>query len=335
MAGKGSRQCRVSCGGGVRQGQAPLRADSSASTLVGPTILQSGIEEQKKDFLPRSSTGRCAGAGFSEPNSGSDLAFLATIACSTVTMGGQRQKVRTTGGHHATTYGLLLPRTDRGTEAQGGFLTCSCRCATGRREGARHHPTRSEPPVLAGLLQWCALPEAAFGGSTTAGNVNSTSHSNGSVGDDRVRRFDDEFDLLVEQAKCQRRLAFDPSRAAEQVLHEDPARFRINGLHLVALSGPRIPCRARSHRASVLERITKRPCEFALDVFGPSSMFVDTGRRFSSVARRASADSGAPGYPSADDRAFFFSCGHASAGGTQIQRNIVGERVLGLPEEPS
>ena len=33
--------------------KAPLRADFFGDTLVGPTILQWGTEEQKKEFLPR------------------------------------------------------------------------------------------------------------------------------------------------------------------------------------------------------------------------------------------------------------------------------------------
>ena len=33
--------------------KAPMRADFFGDTLVGPTILQWGTEEQKKEFLPR------------------------------------------------------------------------------------------------------------------------------------------------------------------------------------------------------------------------------------------------------------------------------------------
>ena len=61
--------------------KAPMRADFFGDTLVGPTILQHGTEEQKKYFLPKIMKGEMAWCqGFSEPDSGSDLASLKTTA---------------------------------------------------------------------------------------------------------------------------------------------------------------------------------------------------------------------------------------------------------------
>ena len=42
--------------------KAPLRADFFGDTLVGPTILQWGTEEQKQEFLPKILQGQIRGA---------------------------------------------------------------------------------------------------------------------------------------------------------------------------------------------------------------------------------------------------------------------------------
>ncbi len=93
--------------------KAPMRGDFFGDTLVGPTLLQWGSEEQKQEFLPGILRGRTRWCqGFSEPDSGSDLASVKTSAV----LDGDEwvingQKVWTTGGHHAH-YCFLLTRTD-------------------------------------------------------------------------------------------------------------------------------------------------------------------------------------------------------------------------------
>ena len=102
--------------------KAPLRADFFGDTLVGPTILQWGSEEQKQEFLPQIMQGKVRWCqGFSEPDSGSDLASLKTSA---VLDGNEwvinGQKVWTTQAQFAD-YCFLLARTDPDAAKHAGI----------------------------------------------------------------------------------------------------------------------------------------------------------------------------------------------------------------------
>ena len=152
--------------------KAPLRADFFGDTLVGPTILQWGSEEQKQEFLPQIMQGKVRWCqGFSEPDSGSDLASLKTSA---VLDGNEwvinGQKVWTTQAQFAD-YCFLLARTDPDAAKHAGhLLPARARCASpASRSGPSRSPTAppsstrcSSPTPGARRTTWSA-------GSTTAG----------------------------------------------------------------------------------------------------------------------------------------------------------------------
>ena len=93
--------------------RAPTRDNSTGTDLVGPTLMVYGTEEQKARFLPEIAEGSVVYCqGFSEPESGSDLASLQLRAVEDgdddVLNG---SKIWTSGAHRAS-HCYLMARTD-------------------------------------------------------------------------------------------------------------------------------------------------------------------------------------------------------------------------------
>ena len=84
-----------------------------AFTIAGPTIIEVGSEEMKREWLPRIAGGEVTvWLGYSEPGAGSDLGSLRTTAVEdgdTLVVNGQ--KTWSTGAH-VTDYAWLLARSD-------------------------------------------------------------------------------------------------------------------------------------------------------------------------------------------------------------------------------
>ena len=322
--------------------KAPMRGDFFGDTLVGPTLLQWGTEEQKKQFLPgilNGTTRWCQ--GFSEPNSGSDLASLKTSA---VLDGDQwvinGQKVWTTQGHHAD-YCFLLTRTDPEAKHAG----ISYMLVPMRQDGVEVRGI-TQPD---GTAEFCEVffdnarcdKDAVVGGVNNGWKVaNSTlAFERGQSATTGYRRFAEEYRLLVEAA-TENGCIDDP--LIRQRLMEYYTKIqilRVNGLRnlsatlsnskdmsVIALGATNKMFWSEMHKAAM---------ELALDIHGAESMLVDAGPE-SGGWPGAARDKRREGYPvSPMMSSFFFSRSETIWGGTsQIQRNIVGERVLGLPKEP-
>jgi alkylation response protein AidB-like acyl-CoA dehydrogenase len=324
--------------------KAPMRADFFGDTLVGPTLLQWGTEEQKKEFLPRILNGSIRWCqGFSEPNSGSDLASLMTSA----ELDGDEwvingQKVWTTGGHHAD-YCFLLTRTDPDAPKHKGI---SYLLVPMRQPGVEVRGI-TQPD---GTAEFCEVfftdarcpKDNVVGGVNNGWKVaNSTlAFERGQSATTGYRRFEDEYKLLVERASANGVLADPIIRQRLTKYYTKVQLLRINGLRSLSatLAGTKDPGVAALGATNKMfwSEMHQEAMELALDIFGPSSMLVETGPASSSWPG-AVRDKRRAGYlVSPMISAFFFSRSETIWGGTsQIQRNIVGERVLGLPKEPS
>jgi len=86
---------------------------SVATSIAGPTIVEVGSDEMKKEWLPRISSGEAGfWLGYSEPNAGSDLVALETTAVEDgddFIVNGQKTW---SSGAHVTDYCWLLAKTD-------------------------------------------------------------------------------------------------------------------------------------------------------------------------------------------------------------------------------
>ena len=323
---------------------APLRADFFGDTLVGPTILQWGTEEQKKFFLPKILSGEIAWCqGFSEPDAGSDLANLNTKA----ELDGDEwvingQKIWTTQGFVAN-YIFVLCRTDNDAPKHKGISYLLCPMdqpgievrpieqVDGSAEFAEVFFTDARCPkdnVVGGVNNGWKVA------MTTLGFERGTSATPG------YRRFEKELDAIVAIAK------------RNGAINDPLIRQRIaaawSKVHLMRIAGLRtltaVVQEKKDLGVAALGATNKmfwseyhqQVMELAIDILGMDGQTLTGDPTIEEAvpgygARRTSAR-----YPSSTlQSGFFFSRSETIWGGTsQIQRNIVGERVLGLPKEP-
>ena len=323
--------------------EAPLRADFFGDTLVGPTILQWASEEQKQQFIPGILKGTIAWCqGFSEPDAGSDLASLKTRA----ELDGDEwvingQKVWTTQAQFAD-YIFLLARTDPDAPKHAGI---SYLLVPMKQEGIEVRPIAQ----VDGSADFNEIfftnarcpKENVVGGVNNGWKVAMTTlgFERGSSATTGHRRFLRELEDIIASAQKN-------GKASDPLIRQRLARawtnvkiMQINGYRSLtdSLNGTHHTAALGAGNKMFWSEAHQQTLDLALDILGMDAQILRGGtdqdgqERVLPGARRGRSD-----YPVDDLQAsFFFSRSETIWGGTsQIQRNIVAERALGLPKEP-
>jgi alkylation response protein AidB-like acyl-CoA dehydrogenase len=294
--------------------------------ICAPTLLEHGTDAQRRAYLPallRADAVWCQ--LFSEPGAGSDVASLQTRA----ERDGEEwvvngQKVWTSGAHYAD-YGLLVARTNRDVPKHRGITMFICDM---HAPGVTSRPLRQidgRAHFNEVFLDDVRLPADAVVGEVDDGwRVTLAMLANervaiGAGGSSQSLSSDGYGSVL--------RLARASGRTDDPVVRQELAELYVLE-RILALLGMRIREALVSGRAPGPEGSVAK---LAATILGKQSASLGM----------ALAGAGGLAWSDADERggdpasAFLFAPMLGIAGGTtEIQKNIIGERVLGLPKDP-
>ncbi|MBI1736867.1 MAG: acyl-CoA dehydrogenase family protein [Candidatus Rokubacteria bacterium] len=316
---------------------APPTINGLGIGFIGPTIIVHGTDWQKQRYLKKMLTAEEIWCQlYSEPNAGSDLAGLRTRAEADgdhfVVNG---QKIWTSSGPIAD-WGILLARTDPKVPKHKGI---SCFLLDMRQPGVEVRPLKQitghalfsevfmtnaradRRDLIGDLGQGWGIAQTTLG-YERGGN---------SLG--RVTRYAISFQQLVKAAKELRRngrpLLQDPAvRAKLGKLYAELEVQRYAGLRVLsALSKGEAVSAASSITKLSYTEFEKRFYETSLEILGPYGQLMSASQEFEEI----DTSSGEPGTWAT---AYLWSrAGTIYSGSSEIQKNIIGERVLGLPKE--
>ena len=308
--------------------------------MAAPTLVAFGTPQQKQRFLRKIFT--CEELWcqlFSEPNAGSDLASLSTSAVrdgETWRISGH--KVWTTLAHVAR-WGVLLARTDPDVPKHAGLTYFICDM---QAEGIEIRPLRQisgDAEFNEVIFHDVCLPdelrlgEAGKGWSVTLSTLNSERHHNGQLS--RSARGGGVIGQAVDLWRQQRRDETEKHNRDELMKLWIEAEV----IRLLALRAHEDFRRGESGAEGSLVKLAigelaPRIYEYCLTLMGAHGLLIDSYemRRPSSMGENTWGSSAG----AAMAHAFLESRSHTIGGGTsEMQRNTIGERLLGLPKEPN
>jgi len=311
--------------------------DAFSIGMVGNTILMWGTDEQKAHFLPRLLAGEDVWCqGYSEPDAGSDLANL---GCKAVLDGDEwvinGQKIWTSAGQFAN-WMFVLCRTDPDAPRHRGI---SFLLVPMEQPGVELRPIEmmsGESDFNESFFTDARCPKENVIGEVNGGwavAMTLLGFERGEAAATMPIMFRAEVDKLFELA-AEKGATSDPAarqRLAQAYIDVEVMRFQglqsLTGFVRGAHPGP-----GESAFKLYWSEYHRRVTELALDVLGADAMVVSGPEAGTSFH----ADLAGSANESASWLGAFYNAraGTIYAGTSQVQRNILGEMVLGLPKEP-
>ncbi|WP_029144865.1 acyl-CoA dehydrogenase family protein [Microbacterium luticocti] len=297
---------------------APARVNHLGEELLGPTLMALGTPEQQARFLPKIvAVEELWCQGYSEPGAGSDLSAVSTRA---VRDGDEwvidGQKVWTSLAQQAD-WCFVVARTEEGSVRHRGLSYLLV---------PMHQPGIEVRPILQ-LTGTSEFNEVFFTGARTSADLVVGGEGNGWATAMATLGFERGVSTLAQQIGFRRELDAVIERARHTGAIDDPLlRDRLVAAHheleIIRLHALRTLGGEQGLQASVTKLLWARwhraLGELAMDVAGPTALTVSE-----------------PPYGlDALQSLFLFSRADTIYGGSdEIQRNVIAERVLGLPKE--
>jgi len=304
----------------------PGRAGLVGEGLLGPTLIHFASEEQKARFLPGIVSGTeywCQ--GYSEPNAGSDLANVRTTA----RLDGDEwvidgQKVWTSLAQWSD-WCFVVARTEAGSERHRGLSYLLIRMDTPGIEVRPIHQITGTAEFNEVFFDGARTPADHIVGAPGDGwkvAMGTLAFERGVLTLGQQMAFERELNGILAHARSNGRVA-DPTM--RQRLADLCIRLRI--MRLNALRTLSVDDHAELVPEAMIGKLYwanlhQDMGEVAMDVLGAAALVTD-------------GDYGTHEALDAEHRLFFFTRADTIYGGSdQIQRNVIGERALGLPKEP-
>jgi alkylation response protein AidB-like acyl-CoA dehydrogenase len=299
----------------IVRAQAPSAANVLGLAMGGPTVIALGTDELKRRYLePILSAEEIWCQGFSEPGSGSDLASVKTRA---VRDGDHwlvtGQKVWTTLAHHAK-WCMLVARTDADAPKHQGL---SYFLMDVEQDAVQVRPLRQitgEAEFNELFMEEARIPDENIVGGEGNGwavAITTLMHERATLAFGLQIAVKLALGQLIEEAKAGGSASDPQVRDRLAQLYIEAEVLRLNAYRgLTAIMRDGVPGPEGSLGKWQWAEVNQALTELAMDLRGPRAVLYDDTWTFRFLRARANSIEG---------------------GTTEILKNIVAERVLGLP----